>query len=281
MLATIGSNEYRNRAMAAGAAPMPLTPSAASTGNATASAASGAIRMPKSAIDGIVCTMFSAPSTAFRRRGWRWQSTPSGSATITAAPSEPRASSRCRCASCANRVAFTAYSRMIERSSKKPEPSAASVTARKHAERRDAQRGAGSHARQGIGGEQAERDQHDPESGAGCDAHDAIAGGRQDVRCRCDRDDQRRHADERGQQPSARALDEHGDGSGGRQREIQRERGGGQQVVQRARLARHDAVGLEDDQRQQREGKRPHQAQQRAQVIDALHAVWSPWLIGR
>ena len=40
-----------------------------------------------------------------------------------------------------------------------------------------------------------------------------------------------------------------------------------------ARLARHDPIGLEDDQRQQRKRERGHGGQQRAERIDALHAV--------
>ncbi len=145
-----------------------------------------------------------------------------------------------------------------------------------HAECRDTQPRAGPQTRQGIGGEQAERDQHDPESGAGRDAHDAIANGSQRARRRRHRDDQRHDADERGQQADARTLDEQGDGRGGGQREIQCERGSGYHVVQRARHTRHDAVRLEDDERQQGEGECPHDSQQRTQVIDALQPAWFP-----
>ncbi len=59
-------------------------------------------------------------------------------------------------------------------------------------------------------------------------------------------------------------------------RAIQGERGGGHEVEQCARLARHDAIGLEDDERQQRESEGSHEAQQHAQAIDALHSVWFP-----
>ena len=46
------------------------------------------------AIEGTVCTRCSTPSTAARMRGTRWQATPSGNATTTAASSDPNASSR-------------------------------------------------------------------------------------------------------------------------------------------------------------------------------------------
>src|SRR5205814_2090663 len=69
VLAAIGSSEYRNRATAAGAAPMPRIPSAAASGTAAASAASGTIRMPNSAIAGIVWITLSVPSTPERIPG--------------------------------------------------------------------------------------------------------------------------------------------------------------------------------------------------------------------
>ncbi len=163
--------------------------------------------------------------------------------------SEPSASSRCRRASCANRVAFTAYSRMIDRSSNKPEPSAASAAARNDGQRRDAQHGAGPQARQRVGGEQAERDQHDPE--ACCRARRARRDCRRASGCppplrprrpapRCRRERRAAAGADSGRTLRPAAA------SG--QREIQRERGPvGQQVEQCARLARHDAIGLEDD----------------------------------
>ncbi len=115
VLATTGSSEYRNSATTAGAAPMPRMPSAAAHGKAAASAASGAMRMPNSAIEGMVWITLSVPRTPGRSRGTRWHRMPSGSATTTAAPSEPSASNTCRCSSRQKRSLFTAYSRMIDR----------------------------------------------------------------------------------------------------------------------------------------------------------------------
>ena len=54
------------------------------------------MRMPNSAIDGMVWIRLSVPRIPARRRGTRWQRMPSGSATSTAAPSEPSASNTCR-----------------------------------------------------------------------------------------------------------------------------------------------------------------------------------------
>ena len=71
VLATIGSSEYRNNATTAGAAPMPRMPSAAAAGSLAASAPSGAMRMPNSAIAGMVWMTLSVPSTGGRRRGTR------------------------------------------------------------------------------------------------------------------------------------------------------------------------------------------------------------------
>src|SRR5438046_390001 len=129
VLAAIGSSEYRNRATAAGAAPMPRIPSAAASGTAAASAASGTIRMPNSAIAGIVWITLSVPSTPERSRGTRWHRMPIGSATSTAAASDPRASHTCWRASRANRSALTAYSRITERWSNVPCARASPATA--------------------------------------------------------------------------------------------------------------------------------------------------------
>src|SRR6516165_4086272 len=61
--ATMGSSEYRNSATTAGAGPMPRIPSAAAAGSLAASAPSGAMRMPNSAIAGMVWMTLSVPST--------------------------------------------------------------------------------------------------------------------------------------------------------------------------------------------------------------------------
>src|SRR5207302_1604727 len=129
VFAAIGSSEYRNRATAAGAAPMPRIPSAAASGTAAASAASGAIRIPNSAIAGIVWITLSVPSTPERSRGTRWHRMPIGSATSTAAASDPRASHTCWRASRAKRSALTAYSRITERWSNVPCARASPATA--------------------------------------------------------------------------------------------------------------------------------------------------------
>ncbi len=168
--------------MAAGAAPMPLKPSAASAGNASASAASGAIRMPNSAIDGIVCTTFSTPSTALRSRGWRWQSTPSGSATMTAAAErtqrQQQVSLRLVCKPRGVHGVLAHDRQVVE----KARAECGERGSEEDGQRRNTQHGAGPQACQRVGGKQAERDQHDPEACPGRDAHDAIACGCQDVR---------------------------------------------------------------------------------------------------
>ena len=64
--------------MMAGATPMPEMPSWRSFGKASDSAASGPIKRPKSAIDGMVCTMSSPPKTRVCQRGRRCARMPSG-----------------------------------------------------------------------------------------------------------------------------------------------------------------------------------------------------------
>ena len=59
---------------------MPRMPSCAAQGTAAASAPSGAIRMPNSAIAGMVWITLSVPRMPARSRGTRWHRIPSGSA---------------------------------------------------------------------------------------------------------------------------------------------------------------------------------------------------------
>ena len=80
VLRTIGSSAYSTSAMIAGAGPMPPTPRAASRGSAAATDDNGAIKRPKSAIDGTVCNRFRIAK--------------SGLAGAVCAPRRPRAESR-------------------------------------------------------------------------------------------------------------------------------------------------------------------------------------------
>ena len=89
--------------MIAGAAPIPPIPSAARAGTAAASADSGTISRPNSAIDGIVCSRFSTAKTGpcqCRRR--RTAATPSGNPISSAAPTEAATSSTWRISAAAN-----------------------------------------------------------------------------------------------------------------------------------------------------------------------------------
>jgi len=77
----------------AGAAPIPATPSAARAGSAAASADSGTINRPNSAIDGIVCKRFSTAKTGPCQFGRRAAAIPSGNPISNAAPTEAATSS--------------------------------------------------------------------------------------------------------------------------------------------------------------------------------------------
>ena len=82
--------------MIAGAGPMPPTPSAASPGSAAASADSGTISSPNSAIDGIVCNRLSTAKSGPCRRGRRAAATPSGKPITSAGPTDPATSATWR-----------------------------------------------------------------------------------------------------------------------------------------------------------------------------------------
>ena len=128
VLATTGSSEYRNRAMTAGAVPMPRMPRSDSSGNRAASSPSGTIISPYMAMLGIVCTTFRTGSVTARSRPPRAQAIPSGTPTATAAASDPKASSTCLAASRQNVSACEANSFRTDRPSHHPDPSTAATT---------------------------------------------------------------------------------------------------------------------------------------------------------
>ncbi len=114
---------------------MPRMPSALAPGTLIATQLSGAIRIPNSAIDGMVWIRLSTFSTPARNRSTRWQRIPSGTPTIAATRSDPTASRTCRNASAQKASARLAYSLRIERLAHSPDvrktPTAASATASK------------------------------------------------------------------------------------------------------------------------------------------------------
>ena len=76
--------------MIAGATPMPPMPSAASRGTAVASADSGTISNPNSAIEGIVCSMFKTAKSGALQARRRAAATPSGNADQRCRPDRCR-----------------------------------------------------------------------------------------------------------------------------------------------------------------------------------------------
>lgn len=72
----------------AGATPMPLTPMEASAGKASASADRGAIKIPKRAMEGMVCKTFRTANNEPRNRGLPTAITPSGTPIMRAGKSE-------------------------------------------------------------------------------------------------------------------------------------------------------------------------------------------------
>ena len=220
MLATIGSSEYRNSATAAGAAPMPRMPSLSASGTAAASAPSGAMRMPNSAIAGIVWITLSVPRMPARSRGTRWQRIPSGRPTSTAAPSEPSARQHVlaqltREALGVHRV--LAHDREVieqargerQHRDRKKQPQEQHPPARGRPQPRDR-----------IGGHEPQTHQQHPEGRTGGDAHHLVARGRERAAGGGHGKRERDESEQcRGQaHPGARAADRDRGGTGQRQR---------------------------------------------------------------
>jgi hypothetical protein len=75
---------------------MPPTPMKASAGAASASADSGAIKIPKRAMEGMVCRILRIANNEPRSRGLPTAMTPSGTPAKRAGRSEPSTRVQCR-----------------------------------------------------------------------------------------------------------------------------------------------------------------------------------------
>jgi hypothetical protein len=131
--------------------------------------------------------------------------------------------------------------------------------------------GAGPQARDRIGRHQAEGQEQYPEAGAGGDAHDLVARRRERVTGGGHSGGDYEDAEQGRGEPHARIGYPECDHCYQDQARVTGKcRPDGQHLLQSARIARHDPVRLEDDERQEQQRGSSHRRDQRAERVDPM-----------